>query len=100
MSELYQSCPLEVGLQVSCRVCAERKAESDFRVDPPTIGNRISRLGRAEGMPDSRRASHARPCGHVYCYTPEASGRLGDRFSEREERHCRRTHVWEREELF
>ena len=31
--------PLEVGLQVSRRVCAQAAAESDFWVDPPAIGN-------------------------------------------------------------
>src|SRR6516162_7404033 len=49
---------------------------------------------------DSRRASHARPGAHLYHPTPEASGRLGDRLSEREERYRHRQDVRQGEKLF
>jgi hypothetical protein len=51
-------------------------------------------------MPDSRRASHAGPRAHLYYHTPEASGRLGDRLSEREERYRHRQDVRQGEKLF
>ena len=73
---------------------------SALRKHPPAIGSCVPRLGPAERMPDSRRASHAGPRAHLYHHTPEASGRLGDRLSEREERYCHRQDVRQGEKLF
>src|SRR5262249_12668651 len=63
-------------------------------------GRNLSRVGTAEGVPDHRRTPDAGPRAHVYCNSPEISGRLGDRIFEREERHSDGPLVWQRAEFY
>ena len=48
------------------------------------------RAGEAERMPDCGGALDAGPGAHVHRDSAEASGSVGDRFFEREERDCHR----------
>ena len=75
-------------------------AESNLRANPPSTGADIPLAGAAEGMPDSRRASHARPCTHVHRDSTETSGGFRDRISEREERDRHRSPVRQGAQLY
>src|SRR5215468_9220607 len=85
---LPEPIPFEMGLQVSCRVCAETAKESDLWTDPPSPRADFPWAGAAEGMPDPGRTSDAGPCTHVHRHPTEAPGSIGDRISQRQECNC------------
>ena len=82
-----------MGLQVSCGVRTQTAAESNLRADAPSSGADSPWVGTADGMPDSRRASDARPCTYVYGHSAQTPCGFGDRVSEREECHSHRPAV-------
>src|SRR5260370_1482511 len=93
MSELYQSlshskwdCKYHVVYHVV--FVYKTPAEDHLRPAPSEIGDDLPLVSAAEGMPDSRRTSDARPCTHVHRDSPQAPGSFGDWVSQREECHC------------
>src|SRR6266403_5899920 len=72
------------------RCCLARHGASWEKYSTPWRGRRSAR---------SLRTPTAGPCAHVHRDSSEVSGGLGDRISEREERHSDGPLVWERAEF-
>src|SRR5215831_409205 len=88
---LSKPSPLQVGLQVPCRIRAQTTAEGDLREHPPATGAGFPRSGKAEGMPDRGGTPDAGPRAYVHCDFAEAPSGFGDWLLEREKRDCHRT---------
>src|SRR5215831_8891358 len=75
---LSKPSPLQVGLQVPCRIRAQTTAEGDLREHPPATGAGFPRFGKAEGMPDRGGTPDARPRAYVHRDSAEAPSGFGN----------------------
>src|SRR5437868_3675271 len=84
MSELYQSLShSKWDCKYHVVFVPKRRRKVIFGQTRQQFGTDLPLAGAAEGMPDSRRASDARPCTHVHRDSPQAPGGFGDRVSEK-----------------
>jgi IS5 family transposase len=61
----------EMGLQISRGIHTEAAEEARLRSAAPTSGRDVSRIGRAQGSEDCRRAPDGRPRAHLHQHSAE-----------------------------